>query len=62
MKLYQFPVRPRTPSIAGLFWAMPEAWQRKRIQDLSRTFSPETIATLSRRSLRDVNSIIEACQ
>jgi len=39
---------------------MPEAQQRARIRELAKTLSPETIATIARRSYRETLAIIEA--
>lgn len=61
MSVYQFPVRSSSRrGIAGLFWLMPEAQQRARIRELAKTLSPETIATIARRSYRETLAIIEA--
>ena len=45
--------------ISGLFWLMPDAWQRQRIRELARTLSPETVSTIARRCYRETVTIIE---
>ncbi len=52
----------RLRGIAGLFWLQPKIWQDARIRELALTFSPETIATLTGRSFRDVLAVIEGWQ
>ena len=56
--------RPRPPQhgLTGLFWMMPECWQRDRIRELARQFPPEAISTLCRTSLREVNHVIETAR
>lgn len=44
--------------IAGLFWQMPDSWQRDRIRLLARTLNPETVSTLTRRSKRETVAIL----
>jgi hypothetical protein len=64
MTVYQFP-RRRTPlnqGIAGLFWLKSPAEQHARVRELARSLSPETIATVTRLTLREVISIIEVPQ
>lgn len=65
MRIIPFEPRPRQiqthsrAGITGLFWAMPESWQRQRIRELAATLSPETISTIARRSYKETVSIIE---
>lgn len=54
--------RLRSGDLRGIFWLMPESWQRQRIRDLARTLTPETISTICRRSYRETVAIIEARQ
>jgi hypothetical protein len=65
MTVYQFS-RRRTRAnqgIAGLFWLKSPAEQHARVRELSRSrLSPETIATVTRLTLREVMSIIEVAQ
>lgn len=47
-------------SIAGLFWLLPHEQQVERIRLLARTFSAETISTITRKPVSEVAAIIEA--
>ena len=46
-------------SISGLFWLLPQSEQVERIRQLSRTFNAETIATICRKPISEITSIIE---
>jgi hypothetical protein len=55
--------RPKQRSgIAGLFWTLPAEQQASRIRQLSRSFSAECIATMTRKSVSEVVAIIEGAR
>ena len=54
------PFRP-SRGITGLYFSMPEQWQRRRVSELARTLSVETVAALTHGSYCEVVAINNRC-